>query len=93
MWFQMISSARSAVDFDNGDKDEQLDDYVIDDYGLNMIMTVTIMIKMKCSSYAAAQDCVTIRQDISFSAWKTGGRSNLTLLEHYLMSILQGDLF
>ena len=71
MWFQMISSARSAVDFDNGDKDEELDDYC-----LIMIMTVTMMIKMKCSSYAAAQDCVTIRQDISFSAWKTGGRSN-----------------
>ena len=88
MWFQMISSARSAVDFDNGDKDEELDDYC-----LIMIMTVTMMIKMKCSSYAAAQDCVTIRQDISFSAWKIGGRSNLTLLEHYLKSIIQGHLF
>ena len=76
MWLQMISSARSAVDFDNGDKDEQLHDYVIDDYCLIMIMTVMMMIQMKCSSYAAAQDCVTIRQDISFSAWKTGGRSN-----------------
>ena len=89
----MISSARSAVDFDNGDKDEELHDYVIDDYGLIMIVTVTMMIKMMRSSCAAALDCVTIRQDISFSAWKTGGRSNLTLLEHYLMSILQGDLF
>ena len=59
---------------------EELDDYVIDDYGLIMIMTVTMMIKMKCLDYAAAQDCVTIRQDISFSAWKTGGRSNLKLL-------------
>ena len=93
MCFQMICSARSAVDFVKGDKDEELDDHVIDDYGLIMIMTVTMMIKMKCLDYAAAQDCVTIRQDISFSAWKTGGRSNLTLLEHYLMSILQGDLF
>ena len=37
MWFQMISSARSAVDFDNGDKDEELDDYVIDDYDLIVI--------------------------------------------------------
>ena len=89
----MISSARSAVDFDNHDKDKELNDYVIDDYGLIMIMTMTMMIKMMCSSYAAAQDCVTIRQDISFSAWKIGGRSNLTLLEHYLKSIIQGHLF
>ena len=93
MCFQMICSARSAVDFVKGDKDEELDDHVIDDYGLIMIVTATMMIKMMRSSCAAARDCVTIRQDISFSAWKTGGRSNLTLLEHYLMSILQGDLF
>ena len=74
MCFQMICSARSAVDFVKGDKDEELDDHVIDDYGLIMIVTATMMIKMMRSSCTAAQDCFTIRQDISFSAWKTGGR-------------------